>query len=101
MFVKSPLNFGAEATPAAGDAVNPVAGRAPTSADVARLAGVSRSTVSLVVNDVPTARIGQATRERVLAAVHELGYAPDVSARQLRAGTSRLVLMPLPQIPLN
>jgi DNA-binding LacI/PurR family transcriptional regulator len=81
--------------------VNSAAGRAPTSADVARLAGVSRSTVSLVVNDVPTARITQATRERVLAAVHELGYAPDVSARRLRAGTSRLVLMPLPQIPLN
>jgi DNA-binding LacI/PurR family transcriptional regulator len=81
--------------------VNPVTGRAPTSADVARLAGVSRSTVSLVVNDVPTARIAQATRERVLAAVQELGYAPDVSARRLRAGTSRLVLMPLPQFPLN
>lgn len=81
--------------------MNPVAGRAPTSADVARLARVSRSTVSLVVNDVPTARIHQATRERVLAAVAELGYAPDVSARRLRAGTSRLVLMPLPQIPLN
>ena len=81
--------------------MNPVAGRAPTSADVARLARVSRSTVSLVVNDVPTARIAQATRDRVLAAVQELGYAPDVSARRLRAGTSRLVLMPLPQFPLN
>ncbi|MFJ6837852.1 LacI family DNA-binding transcriptional regulator [Streptomyces sp. NPDC091209] len=81
--------------------MNSAAGRAPTSADVARLARVSRSTVSLVVNDVPTARIPEATRERVLAAVRELGYAPDVSARRLRAGTSRLVLMPLPQIPLN
>ena len=77
------------------------AGRAPTSADVARLARVSRSTVSLVVNDVPNSRITQPTRERVLAAVKELGYAPDVSARQLRAGTSRLVLMPLPQLPLG
>jgi DNA-binding LacI/PurR family transcriptional regulator len=81
--------------------VNSAAGRAPTSADVARLARVSRSTVSLVVNDVPTARISQGTRERVRAAVHELGYAPDVSARRLRAGTSRLVLMPLPQFPFN
>src|ERR1700733_2964002 len=85
----------------AGGAVNSAAGRAPTSADVARLARVSRSTVSLVVNDVPTARISQGTRERVRAAVHELGYAPDVSARRLRAGTSRLVLMPLPQFPFN
>ncbi|MFF3409623.1 LacI family DNA-binding transcriptional regulator [Streptomyces sp. NPDC002742] len=81
--------------------MNSAAGRAPTSADVARLARVSRSTVSLVVNDVPTARIPEATRERVLAAVRELGYAPDVSARRLRAGSSRLVLMPLPRIPLN
>jgi DNA-binding LacI/PurR family transcriptional regulator len=81
--------------------VNPATGRAPTSADVARLAGVSRSTVSLVVNDVPDSRIAQPTRERVLAAVQELGYAPDVSARRLRAGTSRLVLMPLPQLPLG
>ncbi|MFJ6852453.1 LacI family DNA-binding transcriptional regulator [Streptomyces sp. NPDC091271] len=79
--------------------MNSAAGRAPTSADVARLAGVSRSTVSLVVNDVPNSRIAQPTRERVLAAVQELGYAPDVSARQLRAGTSRLVLMPLPRLP--
>ncbi|WP_406457985.1 LacI family transcriptional regulator [Streptomyces sp. NBC_00876] len=81
------------------NAVNSAAGRAPTSADVARLAGVSRSTVSLVVNDVPNSRIAQPTRDRVLAAVQELGYAPDVSARQLRAGTSRLVLMPLPRLP--
>lgn len=79
--------------------MNSAAGRAPTSADVARLAGVSRSTVSLVVNDVPNSRIAQPTRDRVLAAVQELGYAPDVSARQLRAGASRLVLMPLPQLP--
>ena len=81
--------------------MNSASGRAPTSADVARLARVSRSTVSLVVNDVPNSRIAQPTRERVLAAVQELGYAPDVSARRLRAGTSRLVLMPLPQLPLG
>ncbi|MCX4552731.1 LacI family transcriptional regulator [Streptomyces sp. NBC_01387] len=81
--------------------MNSAAGRAPTSADVARLARVSRSTVSLVVNDVPNSRIAPSTRERVLAAVRELGYAPNVSARQLRAGTSRLVVMPLPELPLG
>lgn len=82
-------------------AVEPGSGRAPTSADVARLAGVSRSTVSLVLNDVPDSRIPDATQKRVLAAVRELGYAPNAQARQLRAGSSRLVIMPLPRLPLG
>ena len=44
-----------------------------TSADVARLAGVSRATVSYVVNGVPDIRITPATRERVLGAAAEFG----------------------------
>ncbi|MEU1370934.1 LacI family DNA-binding transcriptional regulator [Streptomyces sp. NPDC005803] len=75
--------------------------RSPTSADVARAAGVSRATVSLVLNEVPDSRIPAATRDRVLAAVAELGYAPNAQARQLRAGMSRLILMPLPRFPLG
>lgn len=75
--------------------------RPPTSADVARLAGVSRSTVSLVLNEVPGSRIPEATRLRVLDAVRTLGYAPNAQARQLRAGASRLVLMPLSDFPLS
>jgi DNA-binding LacI/PurR family transcriptional regulator len=50
-------------------------------ADVAQAAGVSHQTVSRVLNDHP--HVKQATRERVLAAIRELGYRPNVSARAL------------------
>jgi len=66
--------------------------RRPTSADVARRAGVSRATVSYVLNDVPHQSIPDATRQRVLAAAQELDYTPHAAARTLRAGESRLVL---------
>src|SRR5262245_42278994 len=58
--------------------------RPPTSADVGKLAGVSRSTVSLVLNQVPDSRITNETRERVLAAANELGYIPHAAASALR-----------------
>lgn len=64
-----------------------------TSADVARRAGVSRATVSYVLNDAPRQTIPEATRQRVLAAARELDYTPHAAARALRAGTSRLVLL--------
>lgn len=57
--------------------------------DVARRAGVSRALVSLVLAGKPGA--SPANRAKVLAAAQELGYAPDVNARRLRAGTSRLI----------
>jgi DNA-binding LacI/PurR family transcriptional regulator len=66
--------------------------RRPTSADVARRAGVSRATVSYVLNDVSHQSIPEATRLRVLAAAEELDYTPHAAARTLRAGESRLVL---------
>lgn len=50
-------------------------------ADVARLAGVSSQTVSRVVRD--SGVVAPATRDRVLAAVVELGYAPNIAARSL------------------
>jgi LacI family transcriptional regulator len=53
--------------------------------DVAQLAGVSQTTVSFVINDVPDANIPQETRERVMEAVRELGYRPNASARSLRS----------------
>ena len=65
----------------------------PTSADVAERAGVSRATVSYVLNNAPHQAIPEATRQRVLAAVRELDYTPHAAARALRAGTSRLVLL--------
>ncbi|MFJ6841718.1 LacI family DNA-binding transcriptional regulator [Streptomyces griseoluteus] len=71
----------------------------PTSADVARLAGVSRATVSYVLNDTDAVRISEPTRRRVHAAARELGYVPHAAARTLRAGHSRMVLMPAPAAP--
>ncbi|MFF4319264.1 LacI family DNA-binding transcriptional regulator [Streptomyces sp. NPDC001568] len=65
-----------------------------TSADVARLAGVSRATVSFVLNDTQGHRVSDATRARVLDAARRLGYVPHAAARSLRAGRSNLVLMP-------
>ena len=57
----------------------------PTLLDVARAAGVSRSTVSYAYNQ--PARVSPAVRERVLAAAEELGYAgPDPAAASLRRG---------------
>ncbi|WP_158854683.1 LacI family DNA-binding transcriptional regulator [Saccharothrix deserti] len=70
----------------------------PTSADVARRAGVSRATVSYVLNNADHA-ISEETRSRVLAAARELQYAPNASARSLRAGRSNIVLVPVPEAP--
>ncbi|MDL4816969.1 LacI family DNA-binding transcriptional regulator [Actinomadura opuntiae] len=71
-------------------------GRAPTSVDVARLAGVSQATVSYVLNDAPGVRISEDTRKRVRRAAASLGYTPHALARTLRTGRSGIVLMPLP-----
>ena len=65
-----------------------------TSTDVARLAGVSRATVSFVLNDTQGHRVSGATRDRVLVAAQQLGYVPHAAARALRAGRSNLVLLP-------
>ncbi|MFI0445746.1 LacI family DNA-binding transcriptional regulator [Actinomadura sp. 6N118] len=57
--------------------------------DVARLAGVSVATVSRVLND--SAPVTPETRERVLAAVAELGYRPNAVARSLRTDATRTI----------
>ncbi|MFF0342384.1 LacI family DNA-binding transcriptional regulator [Kribbella sp. NPDC004875] len=64
--------------------------KAPRQSDVARLAGVSQSAVSRVVSgDVD--RIPVETRDRILAAVKELGYVPNAAARNLRNKRNRLL----------
>ncbi|MHC0430317.1 LacI family DNA-binding transcriptional regulator [Streptomyces sp. O3] len=79
----------------------PAPGPVPTSADVARLAGVSRATVSYVLNNTEAVRISEPTRRRVRDAAEELGYVPHAAARSLRAGHSRMVLMPTPEAPVG
>jgi DNA-binding LacI/PurR family transcriptional regulator len=68
---------------------------------VAREAGVSRATVSYVLNDAPHQKIPAATRQRVLAAAARLGYAPSAAARALRSGRSDVVLCLLPDWPIG
>ena len=75
--------------------------RRVTSADVARLAGVSRATVSYVLNDTPRQTISADTRGRVLDAAARLGYAPSAAARTLRTGRSDVVLCLLPDWPIG
>jgi LacI family transcriptional regulator len=57
--------------------------------EVARRAGVSISTVSRVLNG--TARVSNDVKERVLAAIEELGYRPSRAARSLRANHSTII----------
>lgn len=73
--------------------------RAPGSAtlrDVAALAGVSASTVSSVVRARSTVR--EETRLRVQQAIDELGYRPNLAARRLRSGRSRMLGLALPSV---
>lgn len=64
----------------------------PTQADVAQRAGVSHGTVSLVLNHTEgRVPISQETRERVLAAAQELGYAPNPIAQMLARGSTRII----------
>ncbi|MFI2346406.1 LacI family DNA-binding transcriptional regulator [Streptomyces sp. NPDC019443] len=73
----------------------------PTSADVARLAGVSRATVSYVLNNTSAVRISEPTRRRVREAAEELAYVPHAAARSLRAGHTRMVLLPTAHVPVG
>ena len=73
--------------------------RRVTSHDVARLAGVSRTTVSFVLNGVPGISISEATRRRVLDAARKLNYHPDSAARKLVSGKSRTLGLVLRQSP--
>ncbi|MFC7329108.1 LacI family DNA-binding transcriptional regulator [Marinactinospora rubrisoli] len=74
--------------------------RRATSADVARAAGVSRTTVSFVLNNKPGQSIPEETRRRVLEAARSLDYRPHASARSLAAGRSDVVLLSISQLPI-
>lgn len=66
----------------------------PTIEDIARLAGVSRTTISRVLNHRPD--VDRATRERVLRIIEEQGYVPSLTAAGLAGGRNRLIGMVLP-----
>jgi DNA-binding LacI/PurR family transcriptional regulator len=72
-----------------------------TSADVARAAGVSRATVSYVLNDAPGRTVSPETRDNVLRAAELLGYQPSPLARSLKRGRSNTVLFPLARVEMN
>lgn len=67
--------------------------RRVTSTQVANKAGVSRTTVSLVLNHATNANISEATRQRVFQVAEELGYVPDASAQALVQGFSRNIAL--------
>lgn len=64
--------------------------------DVAARAGVSARTVSNVVNG--SARVSEQTRQRVQEAIDELGYRPNLAARNLRAGRTGIIGLAIPEL---
>lgn len=64
---------------------------------MARAAGVSRATVSYVLNDRRDVPVAEATRQQVIVAARELGYQPSPAARALRVGHGEVVLVLLPE----
>ncbi len=72
-----------------------------TAADVARSLGLSRATVGFVLNNTPGQTIPAATRERVMTEAQRLGYRPHSAARALASGRTRIVLLVVPDWPLD
>lgn len=72
--------------------------RVVTMREVARAAGVSIKTVSNVVNDYEF--VSDSTRSRVNAAIKDLGYAVNVSARNLRTGHTGVIALAIPDLQM-
>ncbi|WP_173915252.1 LacI family DNA-binding transcriptional regulator [Halobacillus sp. Marseille-Q1614] len=68
----------------------------PTISDVAKLSGLSKATVSRVINNHPY--IAKEKRERVEKAMKELGYVPNPSARRLRGSLTSTIGVIVPRI---
>ncbi len=68
----------------------------PTQVDVARLAGVSRTTVSYVLSGSANVSIPEETRQRIWSAVETLGYTPHAQAQRLRSGKANTITMLFP-----
>ncbi|MFB7590684.1 LacI family DNA-binding transcriptional regulator [Streptomyces sp. NPDC056169] len=76
----------------------PLGGTRPTSRDVAREAGVSQATVSLVLGDKWRGRVSERTADAVREAARSLGYRPNLAARNLRLGHTRTALLVVPAL---
>ncbi len=74
-------------------------GRRVTSQDVAKLAGVSRTTVSLVLNNVQHINIRPETRQKVLEAASVLGYVPNANAQALVRHRSQAIALVITRSP--
>jgi LacI family transcriptional regulator len=70
-----------------------------TSSQVAEKAGVSRTTVSLVLNNVQGVQISDETRGRVIEAVLELGYVPNAAAQALASRRAQIIGLILTRNP--
>jgi len=70
-----------------------------TSLDVAKLARVSRTTVSFVLNNVSGVSISEATRKKVLNAAKKLNYHPNIAGKKLVSGKSDTIGLVLCQSP--
>ena len=70
--------------------------RRVTAADVASRAGCSTAAVSLYLNGKAEGRLTEAWRQRIAAAIDELGYVPNRAARHLSTGSSRTVVLFFP-----
>ena len=68
---------------------------------VAELAGVSHTTVSLVINNAEGSRVSQRTRERILETIRKLDYNPNLTAKRLASGKTNSVGLFIPfEIPI-
>ncbi|MEU3356460.1 LacI family DNA-binding transcriptional regulator [Streptomyces sp. NPDC037389] len=65
---------------------------------MARAAGVSQATVSLVMGEKWRGRVSERTAEAVRTAARELGYRPNLTARSLRLGRARTALLVVPAL---
>ncbi|MER6973060.1 LacI family DNA-binding transcriptional regulator [Nocardioides sp. NPDC000445] len=69
-----------------------------TLGDVAARAGVSISAVSRVLSDAPSARVSEATRERIVQAAKDLHYRPNFAGRALKSARTQVVGLVVPDL---
>lgn len=72
----------------------------PTQSDIAKMTGVSRTTVSYVLNERPSGpiKVTDETRQRILQVAREIGYEPNASARSLRSSSTCNIGITIPDL---